>query len=286
VIPATQPQGVEWLFRLLAFIGGAVSTVLGSWVSSKIRVYHDNRKAHHNELREKILTHLLSTLEKEYKPLVGFAHPLLKAEWKGTGVKEGVRSTEEQWKYGLVLEIENPWPAFKVVTDPALYQDAKVRHFRQLLTKVESFAASWEGLAENMRKWIQEMSQRIGRTSGLQQDNRLGNEPYADHDFLGMFAYMRIYHLPVGVLRKSSAGSPLWSLTSGPITVAMASSPQQLDAVIQAVDDVIAEQQTKGEFFMKQARELNAKLGFLTGDVRLAIASKKLRKSCDLVSFI
>lgn len=48
----------ESLVRLLFAVGGVVtgvaSTVVGSWISSKIHVYHENRRVHLEEIKQKV----------------------------------------------------------------------------------------------------------------------------------------------------------------------------------------------------------------------------------------
>ena len=68
---------VEWLIRLLAFIGGAGSTVVGSWLSSKIRVYHDNRKSHLEDLKQKVLTPFSDATGESFQRLLSHESPVV-----------------------------------------------------------------------------------------------------------------------------------------------------------------------------------------------------------------
>lgn len=48
----------ESLIRFLAYLGGVASTLVGSWVSSKIHGYHENRKVHLEDIKQKVLSPL------------------------------------------------------------------------------------------------------------------------------------------------------------------------------------------------------------------------------------
>lgn len=51
----SSPQALAWLYALLGWVGGVATTVGGSVVASRIRVYDDNRKAHRDELKAGVL---------------------------------------------------------------------------------------------------------------------------------------------------------------------------------------------------------------------------------------
>ena len=71
---AMTPPSTEALDRLLFAVSGLVtgvaSTVVGSWISSKIHVYHENRKVHLDEIKQKVLVPLKETLTEKYAALV------------------------------------------------------------------------------------------------------------------------------------------------------------------------------------------------------------------------
>ena len=55
---------------LLIYVGGVVTTIFGSWVSGKLRVYDDSRKAHLDDIKQKVLIPLRDGLLEHYGPLV------------------------------------------------------------------------------------------------------------------------------------------------------------------------------------------------------------------------
>jgi hypothetical protein len=169
--------------------------------------------------------------------------------------------------------------------DTALYQDAKVRHLRELIRMAEEFAAAWDGYSESLREWLQEMTRQIARETKLPPlHHGPGMKPYAAHNHLAVFIYKRVCRIQSGSLEKSSTGAELWCLMNGSVNVAMG-SPKELEYVIEAIDQLRIDQQPKGDFFVRRARELAEQLESLKGEVRLALAGTKLPRGCNLVKF-
>jgi hypothetical protein len=273
------------VYAALGWAGGALSTAVLALIASKIHVYHANRDAHRDAIKDKVLTPLRACLEVDFEPLVRFAAPIISPLWTEVAFKKDARSTEDQTERAEVLIVANPWPAFKLAADTALYQDAKAKHFSGLIRKAEEFAAAWEGYAESLREWIQEMAQRIARATNFAPlQDWPGIRPYAAHDHLAVFAYKRVCRLQAGYLSKGSTGTPMWSLTNASVTVAM-SSPELLDGLIATMDALIVEQQSRGDFFVNRAKQLAAQLDAVKSEVWLALASTKLPEGCNLVKF-
>jgi hypothetical protein len=281
----TQLQYVEWLFRLLAFIGGVVSTVVGSWVSSKIHVFHENRRAHRDELKAKVLIPLRDCLEVDFTPVVTLQQAAVCGRWDNASFVNVARSTENQNRFELVLEAVHPWQKFKVDADPALYQDARKKHFPELLNGAEDLASAWEDYAGQVRLWIEEISQQLSRSTDLppmKGGSAVG--AFIDSGFLALFVYKRLCRLQAPSLTKRSSGGELWELQSGGTTVALGPA-HKLNELTDLVDAVIAGQEKKSAFFAGRAKELERQLETLKDEVRLALATTRLRKQCDLVTF-
>src|SRR6266566_6513979 len=90
------PQIQPSMYALLGWAGGAASTVAGSWIASKIHVYHAHRDAHRDELKERVLIPLRDCLDNDYEPRAKFAKPIVSLNWKQTAFKAAARSTEPQ----------------------------------------------------------------------------------------------------------------------------------------------------------------------------------------------
>jgi hypothetical protein len=81
-----------------------------------------------------------------------------------------------------------------------------------------------------------------------------------------------------------SSGGELWTLRCGSTNAAIA-GPDKLYDLTKSLDALITEQQMKGEAFIDRAKKLGKKLEVLRDEVRLGLASTRLRKGCDLVPF-
>jgi hypothetical protein len=273
-------------YTLLGWFGGVGSTIVGSWIASKIHLYHAHRDAHRDELKEKVLSPLRDCLEGEYQPRVRFIKPIVSVLWKPTIFKPDARSTESPKTEGNVIEIQNPWPSFKAHVDVALYQDAKANHFTGVMKEVEDFAETWHSYAENGRKWIQEISQGLIHSSGLPSfsPDLFGQNPSVVEDQLAMFVFRRVCGLDAGKLNRTSTGSSFQSLVNGSTTMATAVGTD-IEAVIRAVDASILQHQAAGRSFVARTQQLDVQLEVLNAKLRLAIANTRLTGRCDLVRF-
>ena len=119
---AQAPYYIEWLFRLLAFIGGAASTVVGSWISSKIHVYYEQRKAHLDDLKEKVLIPLRTSLQG-LRSKVFHLTPVVFVEMAAaTHFDEKAKATEEPTEQGDVLVAAFPGAKVFGLLDPRFWK--------------------------------------------------------------------------------------------------------------------------------------------------------------------
>ena len=135
----------ESLVRLLFAVGGVVtgvaSTVAGSWISSKIHVYHESRKAHLDEIKQKVLVSFSEVLIRQYAGLVTHKSFVVVEKWGTRRRKEAASVTEHQTEEGpSLLPV---LPDIKECVDAALYADARRRHFLKLVLHVERFDEAW-----------------------------------------------------------------------------------------------------------------------------------------------
>src|SRR5579864_6467313 len=93
----------ESLIRFLAYLGGAATTLVGSWVSSKIHVYQDNRKAHLEDIKQKVLIPLRDALANQYSTLANHQSPAVLEEWGNRRRREAASVTEHQSEDGPLL---------------------------------------------------------------------------------------------------------------------------------------------------------------------------------------
>src|SRR5713226_7058340 len=96
-----QPQTAERLVKLLVWIGGVSATALGAWVTSKVRVYHDERKAHLDDLKKRVLIPLRNGLEQHFRGLVFHLRPVVSVQMAATThFDEKAKATEEPTEQG------------------------------------------------------------------------------------------------------------------------------------------------------------------------------------------
>src|ERR1700719_1392114 len=138
----TVNPSVESLVRLLIYIGGVATTLVGSWASSKIHVYHENRKAHLEDIKQRVLNPLSGGLVEQYGSLVAHRSPVVVENWGVRQRKENVSVTEYPNEHGPLLA--KMTPNILTATDQALYTDAKNRHFRKVVNHTEQFLAAWD----------------------------------------------------------------------------------------------------------------------------------------------
>ncbi|HWO39441.1 MAG TPA: hypothetical protein VNO32_62505, partial [Candidatus Acidoferrum sp.] len=150
---------VESLVRLLIWVGGAAATVVGSWASSKIHVYQESRKAHLEDIKQKVLLPLSDGLAEHYGVLVTHRSPVVIEFWGVRLRKENVSVTEYPNEHGPVLT--KVVPDVMAATDPALYTDARKKHFRKVIKHTEEFLAAWKAHAEECYSWVLKLSEEI-----------------------------------------------------------------------------------------------------------------------------
>jgi len=92
----------EWLVRILFGIGGIAATIIGSWIVSAIRVYHDNRKAHLDE-KQKVLVPLAEATGEGFQRLVSHDSPVIGEQWGERGIRTNARVTEADVEEGSGL---------------------------------------------------------------------------------------------------------------------------------------------------------------------------------------
>jgi hypothetical protein len=279
-------QVPPFVYALVGWVGGVATTVAGSWVATKIHVYHAHRDSHRDELRTSVLEPLLACLRDKILPLARIAVPLVEGGATQTIYHENARSTEPDYGNGEALIIEAPWNNFKYHVDPVLYEDARTRHFGDLIRRVEDFARAWEKYTDEVTDWVGELSQRITETAGLPPlAYGPGARFYAASRHIAVFIYKRIFHIPVRPLyRAPSAGGEVSLTDEKGVTVAYALS-DKITEVVNLTNAMIANEKPRGPALLSKARNLSSQLDGIIPAVQLAIASKKLKKRCVLVRF-
>jgi hypothetical protein len=269
---------VDWSVKALYYAGGVASTVVGSLLSSKIRIYHDARNSHRDELKQKVLEPLRKMLGFYGTPRFTVLH---QAQQFNTQASAG----ESPNTYGPSVTLERP--ANEPKFDDVLLEDARRHHFRTAIAASDTLKRDWMAQAEHHKTFVETISQEILAASGLPAFPAPAG-PYVMHWNLGTFVYNRL------VLE---ADARLWPqaqqdgqvpdchiLNDGQVTVAKGSA-QQMSNLIHWVDGVLTGRRQQAMDLKNELRKLEEKRAALSRQLSLAIAEKKLHRRCSLVRF-
>ena len=275
----------ESLIRFLAYSGGVASTIVGSWVSSKIHGYHENRKVHLEDIKQKVLSPLGRLLSNDFVALVTHKSPVILEQWGTRSRNETAGVTEPRTAEGPLLAMVVP--DLMAGLDPALYADARKNHFPGLLKQVELFSDSWRKHASDCYGWVSHLSDEILAKSQLAPFpvGQYGTS-YVNQHKLAVFAYRRLFNPAQHALNKLSREHPpkVWLLEGFEGTSAEGSE-QELTAVVSVLDGLVVAEKTVADRLQANARALENTLSSLCSELNYAIASRRLRKRCDLVPF-
>jgi len=279
------PSG-ESLVRLLVYVGGVATTIIGSWLASKIRVYEDNRKGHLEDIKQKVLAPLNDGLAEKHASLVTHRSPVVKADWGLRLRRENVSVTEQPEEHGFLLTIEAP--DILSTTDQILYADAKKKHFPRLIVNTEEFLAAWLAHAGECRIWVLSLAEEILAKSELPPDTGSHGSRYIMQYRLAVFVYMRLFHSSGAAVSKrnqiSSFEPPRWVLETG-TGVAAEGTEGDMDRIMSGLDHLVETERVTAERLHNDARTLEQKLSSLRGELNYAVAARRLRRKCDLVPF-
>ncbi len=274
--------------QVLIWAGGVAATIAGSWIASKIRVYHDDRKSHHQELKDKVLRPLRDLLA-EHQALFSHRVPAL-IEKVGYSDIVDARPDQDAVRSGLVLHSSNPWEGALLEIDRALFEDAKRVHYKKLMTEILALASSWGSHTERCRMWVAEMSNEILATSKMNPYAPPYASPWVNHLRLGLWIYGRLFQLPTEALRQANQGK-YWSIEGAPtvpnqIGSAALAMEVQNTLLLQKIEEITAANRQRAVELQGQSEEITSQAVRLRSMLEYEIAKKKLRGRCDLVKFI
>jgi hypothetical protein len=282
-MPTPSPES---LVRLLVYVGGVASTMVGSLVSSKIRVYHDNRKSHLDDIKQKVLLPLNEGLSEKHASLVTHRSPVVVEHWGLQRRKENVSVTEQPDEHGPLLT--QVVPDVRTATDPTLYADAKKKHFSKLIVHADEFLAAWQAHAVECRTWVSSLADEILANSELPPHPALLGSRYIMQYRLAVFVYMRLFNSSGAAVSKRNQNfgsqTPSWVLESG-VGAAAGGTEEDMDRIMSQLDRLVEREKGTAKRLHKDARALEQKLESLRGELNYAIASRRLRRKCDLVPF-
>jgi hypothetical protein len=198
---ATSPMSApshESLVRLSFAVGGVVtgvaSTVTGSWISSKIHVYHENRKVHLDEIKQKVLLPIRESLSEKYAALVQHKTFAVLEQWGTHRRIEGASVIQDQIEQGPSLVVV--LPNMHEGVDSALYADTKKKHFASLIQQLDSFDEGWRAHAKKCHAWVVHLPDEILAKSGLALSDLAGHsEAFVNPYKLSLYIYRRLFRV-------------------------------------------------------------------------------------------
>jgi hypothetical protein len=277
-----------WVYLLLGWVGGIVATVIGSWISSKIKIYQDERKSHRDELKQHVLIPLRDGLEQHFRPLVFNLKPVVTVTMGATTHFDAkAKATDEQIQQGDVLL--SPFPASTVFDslDAVLLEDAKKNHFPEQLAEFDKFTKRWIAHASECHAWVSKISQKILASSDLPafppKYEGAGFRPYVTHFRLAVFIYKRLFEQQAPALRVEQM-DPYWTVNGEGCTAALGSK-EQMDALVALIDKLRETEEATARRLLGKAGELQRQFQELLPRLEYTIAARRLHNRCDLVTF-
>lgn len=285
---AAQSATSEWYIRLLIYIGGVLSTVAGSWVSSKIHVYHDSRKTHLEDIKLNVLAPIRIELES-FESFVFLRQPLFSVEHTTIKYHADAPLTESPIEGERVLTPAFPSGWLFRGTEPALRVDASKNHFPELATQLNKFIQDWTLYIAEVQIRLQRLADQILAVSGLPQfPNRqeAWPSPFVDYLELAVFLHMRCFGFPTSKLQVQRPSGASYSVleNDGKKMYAVGSEPQ-LTAFLDELNALFNSERAAVQQLLSQGPKIQQEFVHAKSLLDFAIASQRLRNRCDLVTF-
>jgi hypothetical protein len=286
---ALQSVSSEWLIRLLLYIGGIATTIVGSWVSSKIHVYHDSRKAHLEDIKSNVLLPIRKELE-EFEPFVFNRQPLFSLAHTTTKYHENAPLTESSVEAERMLSAAFPTGWLFRGTEPALTQDVRTTHLPEVMEAVSKFVKNWALYTGECQFRLSRLAKEILERSGLPQfpnkDATGWPQPLVMHLDLAVLIHTRSFGFPTSALKlQHMSGSDLWTLQSDDGTGYAFGLEEQVKILLDNLNALLISENATGQELLNQNLNIQEEFVRVRGLLDSAIASHRLRKKCDLVSF-
>jgi hypothetical protein len=278
----------EWLVRVLFGIGGVLATIVGSWITSKIRVYHDNRKAHLEDLKEQVLKPMRRGLDEKFREVISGEQPIVFVVRGAREVFEKARVTEPQAVEEEYLATAFPNLGLFAGVDWALLRDASKNHFRKLRQQADNFLRECRVYADECESWSRKMADAILAESCLGAFPKWGAGPnehcYVMHNRLAIFVFKRLFGISAPALRVAAAVNNYWGLHGENATLAVGER-QQIEKLEEILNRFLESEADHATVLRSKLTKLQESSMALSAELDLAIASRRLRKRCDLVPF-
>ncbi len=268
---------------LALYLAGVLSTIVGSWIASKIRMYHDSLKAHRDDLKQKILTPLRTGMHEFYKAPMSFSAPVVFTDWGTDHLLTDARASEQPKLGGPILRLADPRRRVEQELDEAFVEDATENHYADLMRLWGRLPDSWSRLTRCYETWVSEMSSRIVEKSGLAAHPAPDTRAYFMHFCLAVFVYRRLFQIEPQALKLDSQAATYW-LSDGTANVA-AGTKEQMEKLLTIVDGLILSEKGTASKLRQKTAALGSDLLSLSHKISLELASQRLPHRCPLVRF-
>jgi len=267
----------DWSVKALYYVGGVASTIIGSFISSKVRVYHEAKNSHRDELKHNVLEPLRESLLSYY------SDPRFDVRYQVLQHNPQALSGEFPTIYGPAVALERVGEPPKV--DEALFEDARRHHYKSLMASWAAFDHEWNEEARRHLEIIEAIGKEMLPASTLPAFPVPASftSPYIMHWYLGNFVYSRLVLDTVARLEiQSQVDGHI--ITDGQVTAAKGSEAAMKN-VIQWVDGLMSARRDQAKGLRAGLENLEKKRATLSRQLSLAIAEQKLRHRCSLVRF-
>ncbi len=278
---------IQWAVRLLIgagiFIAGRASKLGDLWISSRIQVYEEHKRVHLEALRDKVLKPMRTGLQEHLWPFLAHQRAIVTVVPDARTFNPNAKVTEDAESLASLLVAVFPFSRIDEGIEPALLRDAQTHHYRELMQGVDTFVKDCIDYAGKCRDWVTSIAVEIPGACGLPPfvPNKTG--PYVMNCLLAHFVYARVFQFPAGTLRKQEERDH-WILTNGSYTAAVGGA-DQLDHLIEFLNRRVTLEKAQGAALLALEESLRTRFAKISGDLDFAIASRRLHKRCDLVSF-
>jgi hypothetical protein len=268
---------VDWSIKAVYYAGGVASTVVGSWLTSKIRLYHDARNSHRDDLKAKVLERLRENIS------LYFANPRFNVLHQSQAHNPDALSGEYPNTYGPTVTLQRLGDRIDV--DEVLLEDARHHHYRSILASWDAFVREWEEQAAKHKEFILAVANEILGASNLTAfPTATFSGPYIMHWYIGNFIHSRLV-LDAETRLEIQPQSDSFIITDNHVTAAKGTEGAMKN-VIQWVDGIMIARREQVKGLREGLAKLNNQRSALSRQLNLAIAEKKLRQRCSLVKFV
>ena len=269
---------IDWSIKSLYYVGGVASTVLGSLASSKIRVYHDARNSHRDELKQKVLAPLHDNLS------VYFGNPRFNVLHQAQTRNPDALSGEYPKTSERTVTLQRLGD--RVDIDGVLLEDARCHHYKSIAASWDAFVAAWGSQVAKQKEFIEAIANEILAASNLPAfPTATFSGPYIMHWYIGIFIHNRLV-LDAETRLEIQSRSGDFVISDNNLTEVAKGTENAMKNVVHWIDGLLVTRRTQANGLREGLAKLNDQRSSLNHQLDLAIAEKKLRHRCSLVSFL